>query len=283
MSIPYTEPPPERYPTRVHPWLATSGQAAGHIPDVDWAASSRDSRPCFELGPRRLRVARRCAVRSSREIRPAEAGADEATMTLLLAAEPPVVVTYVTLLRVPAGCITFTGGRAGSSSTSASSSSVVAVGRRPVRSRAPASRRLAPTLTGGTCSRPRFASGALGFLVDRVDGWADERRPRRPAALPTCIEDVVVRTLESTPRGATHWTRAPWPRPRLEQCDHQSDLASLRIAATPDRDVQIVARRIAGDGGRDPREHRPLRAPDARVPRRTSRSAARSAAARRSP
>ena len=45
------------------------------------------------------------------------------------------------------------------------------------------------------------------FLADRIDGLADEPRPGAPRRITdTQVEDVVVRTLESTPPGATHWS-----------------------------------------------------------------------------
>ena len=60
------------------------------------------------------------------------------------------------------------------------------------------------------------------------------------------VEQVVTQTLESTPRGATHWsTRDLAKRPRPESNDHQSDLACLRVATASDRDVQTVARSVA--------------------------------------
>ena len=48
------------------------------------------------------------------------------------------------------------------------------------------------------------------FLADRIDGLTDEPRPGAPRRITGAqVEDVVVRTLESTPRAATHWsTRA---------------------------------------------------------------------------
>ena len=48
------------------------------------------------------------------------------------------------------------------------------------------------------------------FLAGRVDGLADEPRSGAPRRITDAqVEDVVVRTLESTPRGTTHWsTRA---------------------------------------------------------------------------
>ena len=45
------------------------------------------------------------------------------------------------------------------------------------------------------------------FLADRLDGLADEPRPGAPRRITDAqVEDVVVRTLESTPPGATHWS-----------------------------------------------------------------------------
>ena len=43
------------------------------------------------------------------------------------------------------------------------------------------------------------------FLECRVDGLLDEPRPGRPREIEDDqIEDVVIRTLETTPQGATH-------------------------------------------------------------------------------
>jgi len=45
------------------------------------------------------------------------------------------------------------------------------------------------------------------FLQDRLDGLFDEPRPGTPRQITDeQIEHVVIRTLETTPRGATHWS-----------------------------------------------------------------------------
>src|SRR5881227_174293 len=45
------------------------------------------------------------------------------------------------------------------------------------------------------------------FLQDRLEGLYDEPRPGAPRTITDeQVEQVVVRTLESTPRGATHWS-----------------------------------------------------------------------------
>jgi transposase len=45
------------------------------------------------------------------------------------------------------------------------------------------------------------------FIADRLDGLYDEPRPGTPRTVTDAqIEQVIVRTLEQTPRGATHWS-----------------------------------------------------------------------------
>src|SRR5690349_16617381 len=46
------------------------------------------------------------------------------------------------------------------------------------------------------------------FLARRLDGLGDEPRPGVPRTITDAqVEEVVVRTLEETPEGATHWSR----------------------------------------------------------------------------
>jgi transposase len=59
------------------------------------------------------------------------------------------------------------------------------------------------------CSQPTVGKWRSRFVEDRLDGLTDEARPGRPTAITVDqIEEVLVATLESTPKNTTHWTRA---------------------------------------------------------------------------
>ncbi len=46
------------------------------------------------------------------------------------------------------------------------------------------------------------------FLARRLDGLSDEPRPGVPRTISDAqVEEVVVRTLEEVPEGATHWSK----------------------------------------------------------------------------
>ena len=86
-----------------------------------------------------------------------------------------------------------------------------------------------------------------GRFVRRLDGLYDEPRPGAQRTITDeQVEHVIIRTLETTPRGATHWsTRDMAKAVGPESHGHQSDLARLRAAAASDRDVQAVERSAA--------------------------------------
>jgi len=56
-------------------------------------------------------------------------------------------------------------------------------------------------------TRPMVTKWRNRFSTDRLDGLIDEPRPGRPRTVTDRqVEDVVVKTLESTPKDATHWS-----------------------------------------------------------------------------
>ena len=46
----------------------------------------------------------------------------------------------------------------------------------------------------------------MRFLQDRIDGLFDEPRPAPRRITDDQVEQGIIRTLKSTPRGATHWS-----------------------------------------------------------------------------
>lgn len=58
-------------------------------------------------------------------------------------------------------------------------------------------------------SYPTVGKWRKRFVELRLDGLSDDPRSGRPPSIQIDqVEDVIVQTLESTPKNATHWTRA---------------------------------------------------------------------------
>jgi hypothetical protein len=58
-------------------------------------------------------------------------------------------------------------------------------------------------------TQPTVGKWRSRFVQLRLDGLEDHPRPGRPPSITAeQVEDVVVRTLEATPKNATYWSRA---------------------------------------------------------------------------
>lgn len=80
------------------------------------------------------------------------------------------------------------------------------------------------------------------FVASRLDGLFDEPRPGAPRTISDdMVEAVIVKTLEQKPTDATHWSTRAMARAMGSDLD-QPDLARLRAAAAPGRELQAVDR-----------------------------------------
>ena len=98
------------------------------------------------------------------------------------------------------------------------------------------------------------------FVRERLDGLYDEPRPGAPRQISDeQIEQVIVRTLEETPRGETHWSsRGMAKASGLGRTTIQQIWRAFGLAAASDRDVQAVDRPAADREG--PRHRRAVHA-----------------------
>ena len=80
------------------------------------------------------------------------------------------------------------------------------------------------------------------FVADRLDGLLDEPRPGQPRKITDAqVEEVIVRTLETTPRDATHWsTRSMAREVGLTQSAVHRIWRAFGLAAAPSGDVEAV-------------------------------------------
>ena len=92
-------------------------------------------------------------------------------------------------------------------------------------------------------SKPTVGRWRQRFIDKGVDGLLDEPRPGAPRTInDTQVEAVVTRTLETTPRGATHWSTRHAGEGHGRQSDEcASHLAGVRTAAASHEELQAVA------------------------------------------
>src|SRR5215831_15977584 len=94
------------------------------------------------------------------------------------------------------------------------------------------------------CSKGMVGKWRARFPKARLEGLYDEPRPGAPRKIgDDQVEQIVIQTLESTPRGADALEYArTCQSQRTESHDHQPYLARLRLTAASQRDLQAIAR-----------------------------------------
>ena len=96
------------------------------------------------------------------------------------------------------------------------------------------------------CSAATVTKWRRRFVEHRLDGLSDEPRPGRPRTISVDqVEDVIVATLESTSKNATHWTRSKMAqRTGLSETTIGKILEGLRPQAAPGRSLQAINRPV---------------------------------------
>ena len=89
--------------------------------------------------------------------------------------------------------------------------------------------------SGSGSARRRCRKWRKRFAEQRLDGLTDEPRPGQPRKITDAqVEEVIVKTLETTPKDATHWsTRSMAAEVGLNQTAVHADLAGVRAPAAP--------------------------------------------------
>ena len=89
-------------------------------------------------------------------------------------------------------------------------------------------------------SLPTVGKWRKRFLERRLDGLSDESRPGGPRTITDeQVEQVLVATLERSPRNATHWSRASMAAETgLSKSSVGRIWKAFEVAAAPDRRVQ---------------------------------------------
>ena len=108
-----------------------------------------------------------------------------------------------------------------------------------------------PSRPGWVAAQATVGKWRARFIESGLDGLSDDPRPgRTPTVTAEQVEDVIVATLESTPRNATHWSRAKMAeRTGLSQVHDRADLEDVRAEAAPGGHVQAVQRSVVrGEG-----------------------------------